>query len=227
MVRLGGFAKTNLDMQGFGTPDDEAQFRYTSLLRFTPGLGTVLIVIGLVLQSPSWLGSMAIVAFSGAALPSGMLIDLVYNLGVRHPFRSPALLSTPKPRQFSYFLSTTLLAGSALSFHYGLSLLGFILGGIAVTGGTILTTTLWCLGSWFYRLVLGHGGNIVEGLGWVGLPAAAIDRRSRTSVGSGWLSRAYQSASGVPHRSGAGFLSGAPLCLSRQTLDFGEGDNRC
>ena len=156
MVRVGGFTKTNLDMQGFGTLDDEAQFRYAPLLRFTPGVGTTLIVIGLVLQSPSWLGSMAIVALSGAVLPSGMLIDLVYNLGVRHLFRTPALPPTPKPRQFSYFLSTALLAGSALSFHYGLSLLGFILGGVVVIGGTILTTTLWCLGSWFYRLILGH-----------------------------------------------------------------------
>ena len=122
-------------------------------LRFTPAVCTALIVIGLVLQSPIWLGSMALVAFSGALLPSGMIIDLVYNLGVRHLFRAPPLPSTPKPRQFSYLLSTVLLAGSAVSFYYGLPVWGFILGGLVVAGGTILTTTLWCLGSWWYRLV--------------------------------------------------------------------------
>ena len=116
-------------------------------------VATVLIVIGLALRSPIWLGSMALIALSGALLPNGMLIDLVYNLGVRHLFGAPALPPTPKPRQFSYLLSTVWLVGSALSFYYGLPVLGFILGGAVVIGAAVLTTTLWCLGSWWYRLV--------------------------------------------------------------------------
>ena len=156
MVRLGAFTRNNLNKQGFGKLDDEAKYRYALPLRFTPGVGTTLIVIGLALQSPIWLGSMALITLSGAILPSGMLIDLVYNLGVRHLFRAPPLPPTPKPRQFSYLLSTVLLAGSALSFYYGLSVLGFILGGMVVIGATILTTTLWCLGSWLYGQIFGH-----------------------------------------------------------------------
>ena len=156
MAKLSAFTKNNLTKQGFGKLDEEAKTRYALPLRFTPGVATTLIVIGLALQSPIWLGSMALVALSGALLPKGMLIDLVYNLGVRHLFRAPPLPPTPKPRQFSYLLSTVLLAGSALSFYYGLSVLGFILGGMVVIGGTILTTTLWCLGSWYYRLFFGH-----------------------------------------------------------------------
>ena len=155
MARLSAFTKTNLNKQGFGKLDDEAKSRYALPLRFTPGVGTTLIVIGLALQSPIWLGSMAFVAFSGALLPSGMLIDLVYNLGVRHLFRVPPLPPTPKPRQFSYLISTVFLAGSALSFYYGLPVLGFILGGTVVIGATILTTTLWCLGSWWYTMFSG------------------------------------------------------------------------
>jgi hypothetical protein len=156
MARLNAFTKNNLNKQGFGELDDEAKSRYALPLRFTPGVGITLVVIGLALQSPVWLGAMALVTLSGALFPSGMLIDLVYNLGVRHLFRAPPLPTTPKPRQFSYLLSTVLLTGSALSFYYGLSVLGFILGGLVVIGGTILTTTLWCLGSWWYRLIFGH-----------------------------------------------------------------------
>src|SRR5450756_3026029 len=81
MTRLSAFAETNLDRQGFGRLDHEAKSHYALPLRFTPAVGTTLIVIGLVLQSPIWLGSMALVAFSGAVLPRGMMIDLVYNLG--------------------------------------------------------------------------------------------------------------------------------------------------
>ncbi len=67
-----------------------------------------------------------------------MPIDLVYNLGVRHLFSAPPLPPTPRPpRQFfSYALSATLLAGSAVSMYYGLSALGLIfLGGMVVVGG--------------------------------------------------------------------------------------------
>lgn len=153
MERLSAFTKTNLNKQGFGNLNDEAKARYKLALRFTPGVATVLIVIGLVLQSPVWIGAMALVALSGALFPNGMLIDLVYNLGVRHIFGAPPLPSTPKPRRFSYLISMTFLTGSALSFYFGLPVLGFILGGMVVIGAAILTTTLWCLGSWWYRLI--------------------------------------------------------------------------
>ena len=159
MTRLSSFTKNNLNKQGFGELDDEAKSRYMWSLRFTPGVSAILIVIGLVLQSPIWLGSMALVALSGALLPSGMLIDLVYNLGIRHLFRASPLPSTPTPRRFSYFLSTVLLAGSALSFSFGLSVLGLILGGLVAIGATILTTSLWCIGSWYYRLIFAHSST--------------------------------------------------------------------
>lgn len=155
-MAIGAFTETNLNKQGFEGLDAEAKSRYAWPLRFTPGVGTALIVIGLVLQSPVWLGAMALVAVSGALLPSGMLIDLVYNLGVRHLFGAPPLPPTPRSRQFSYILSATLLAGSAVSMYYGLSALGFLLGGMVVVGGAILTISLWCLGSWYYRLVFGR-----------------------------------------------------------------------
>ena len=156
MARLSALTETNLNNQGFGKLDKDTISRFALPLRFTPAVGTTLIVIGLILQSPMWLGSMALVALSGALLPGAMIIDLVYNFGVRHLFRAPRLPSTPKPRQFSYLLSAVLLSGSAVSFYNGLSVFGLILGGLVVAGGTILTTTLWCLGSWYYRMIFGH-----------------------------------------------------------------------
>ena len=156
MAILSAFTKDNLDKQGFERLTDEAKSRYSLPLRFTPFVATVVIVIGLVLQSPIIVGAMSLVALSGALLPKGMIIDLAYNLGVRHLFRAPPLPATPNPRRFSYLLSTIWLAGSALSFSVGLPVVGLILGGMVVAGSTILTITLWCLGSWWYRLIFGH-----------------------------------------------------------------------
>ncbi len=156
MKSLSLFENDNLNKQGFGQLDGEAKSRYALALRFTPAVCTTLALIGLLLRSPVLVGSMAVVALSGALLPRGMVIDLVYNLGVRHLFHAPPLPPTPRPRQFSYLLSTTLLTGSALAFQSGHPVAGLVLGGMVVLGGAILTTTLWCLGSWWYRLIFGN-----------------------------------------------------------------------
>lgn len=156
MKKLSTFTKTNLENQGFGKLDDDDKFRYALPLRFSPGVATSLVVVGLVLQSPIWLGATTLVALSGALFPKGMLIDLVYNFGIRHLFKAPPLPPTPTPRRFSYLLSTTWLAASALSFYYGMPILGFVLGGTVVIAGTTITSSHWCLGSWWYRLIFKH-----------------------------------------------------------------------
>ena len=150
MTRLSAYATANLDMQGFGDLDAEVKRRSALPLRFTPAIGTALVLVGLILQSPIWLAAMALVALSGALLPSGMLIDVIYNFFVRHLFGAPRLPSTPTPRRFSYLISTVLLASSAVAFSVGGSFAGLILGGLVVIGGSILSITLWCLGSWIY-----------------------------------------------------------------------------
>ena len=149
------FTNTNLNKQGFGNLVDDAKLRLRWPLRFTPAVSITLVAIGLALRSPVWLGSMALVALSGAFFPGGMLIDLLYNFGFRHLISSPPLPPTPKPRRFSYLLSFFLLATSAFAFAHGSPVLGFVLGGSVVVGGAILTSTLWCLGSWIHRQLFG------------------------------------------------------------------------
>ncbi len=156
MATLSTFTKDNLNKQGFGGLNDAAKSRYALPLRFTPAVGVILIVIGLNLRSPIWLGAMSLVTLSGALFPRWMILDLIYNLVVRHLFHAQALPVTPTPRRLSYIISTVFLAASALSFHFGWTVLGFILGGMVVIGATILATSLWCLGSWLYRLIFKH-----------------------------------------------------------------------
>jgi hypothetical protein len=156
MTNISTFTKHNLNEQGFGNLDDAAKSRYTWALRFTPGVSISLVAIGLVWQSPLYMGVLALIGLCGALFPQGMPIDLIYNFGVRHLFHAPPLPPTPNPRQFSYLISTLFLTGSALSFYYGLPGLGIILGGLVCLAGAVLTTSLWCLGSWFYKLIFGQ-----------------------------------------------------------------------
>ncbi|WP_418606199.1 DUF4395 family protein [Georgenia sp. SUBG003] len=153
MATVSAFTDRNLNGQGFGYLDQEAKARYALPLRFTPAVCVILITIGLILQSPAWLAWLVPIGLSGALFPRGMMVDVVYNFGVRHLFHAPKLPPTPDPRRFSYLISTSLTAGAALSFQYGLPVLGFVLGGAVIVGATILATTLWCLGSWIYRML--------------------------------------------------------------------------
>lgn len=155
MKYIGAFTRHNLDEQGFVDLDDAGKVRYRWALRFTPGVCVGLIALGLATQSSALLGAMALVGLSGVLLPKAMVVDLLYNLGVRHLFGAPPLPPTPTPRRFSYGISAVFLTGSALSFSSGLPVLGFVLGGVVCVAGTVLTTTLWCLGSWIYHGLFG------------------------------------------------------------------------
>jgi hypothetical protein len=153
MAQISAFTKSYLNMQGYVHLDDETKSRYALALRFSPVVCTTLIIIGVVLQSPIWLGVMTVVAIIAAILPRGHPIDLICNFGVRYLFGAPALPPNPKPRRFAGVVTTLLLIGSALSFQYGLPVLGFVLGGSLSAVLLVNTLTNWCLASWMYGLI--------------------------------------------------------------------------
>ena len=153
MTNISTYTRHNLSKQGFRNLDDTDFVNFKWSLRFTPGVSILLIAIGLRLQSPFLLGSVALFAFIGTVFPKAMPIDVLYNFGVRYLLRVPPLPPSPKPRQFSYLLSGLFLTGSAVSFYVGKTWLGFVFGGSVLVAGTVLVTTLWCLGSWYYNFI--------------------------------------------------------------------------
>ncbi len=153
MAQISAFTRSCLNMQGYAQLDDETKSRYTLALRFSPAVCTALIIIGVVLQSPIWLGVMTVVAIIGAILPRGHPVDLIYNFGVRYLFGAPPLPPNPKPRRFACVVTTLLLIGSVLSFLYGLPVLAFVLGGSLSVVLLINTLTNWCLAGWMYGLI--------------------------------------------------------------------------
>ncbi len=153
MAQLSAFTRSCLNMQGYVHLDDETKSHYALALRFSPAVCTTLIIVGVVLQSPIWLGVMAVVAIIAAILPRGHPVDLIYNFGVRHFFGAPPLPPNPKPRRFACVVTTLLLISSALSFQYGLPVLAFVLGGFLSAVLLVNTLTNWCLAGWMYGLI--------------------------------------------------------------------------
>lgn len=148
--------RRNLTLQGFARVDDTTLRSYARSLRFTPAVGATLVVVGLALQSPLWLGVVALIALSGALFPRGMVIDVVYNVVVQRAFGVPPLPATPTPRRFSYLISASLLVASSLSFAWGVPLMGWLFGSVVIAGATLLAARLWCLGSWIYSRTCGR-----------------------------------------------------------------------
>lgn len=56
MTIISDFTKHNLNEQGFDNLDDAAKSRYAWPLRFAPGVSIILVAVGLVWQSPIYLG---------------------------------------------------------------------------------------------------------------------------------------------------------------------------
>lgn len=149
------FTLRKLDEQGFGGLGHAAESGYAWPLRFAPAFCITLIAVGLALQAPVLLAFVALLGLCGALFPTGMPVDLLYNFGVRHLFRAPPLPPTPKPRRFSYLISAVSLTGSAVCFATGHPVVGTVLGGAVFIAGAVLTTALWCFGSFLYRRIFG------------------------------------------------------------------------
>jgi hypothetical protein len=158
MATVSTFSDACLVMQGYvGIP--EAAMRQLALaIRFTPAVCTGLIIAGLAMRSPAWLGGIAAIALIGGLFPSGHPIDLVYNHGVRHLVGGDKLPPNPPPRRFACFVALFVVGGAALAFATGHAMVAYALGGLMVAAGVTVTLTNWCLASWMYGLVVGKPG---------------------------------------------------------------------
>lgn len=83
-----------------------------------------------------------------------MPIDLVYNLGVRHLTCSAVTAYAKTPTVFLCTLRHPI--GWFGRFHVLRTVrIRVYFGRNGCRRGAILTTSLWCLGSWYYRLIFG------------------------------------------------------------------------
>jgi len=144
-----------LEIQGFTCsrrPDADDLIPW---LRFSPGLTTVVVVLGTVLAAPLVLGALSLVTGVCAAT-SRHPFDVVYDRVVRPVTGTPALPRNPVPRRFACVIATGWLLSTAVAFWAGALLLGYALGTLLVVLGTLVATTHRCVGSLVYRLLEGR-----------------------------------------------------------------------
>jgi hypothetical protein len=99
----------------------------------------------------------ALVPFAamGALLP-GHPFDVVYNHGLRHVLRMPALPRYGPRRRFACALATMMLIIAALGFQVGLPKVGHPAGWFVVGAAFVNVTTGFCIPSFIARVFLGR-----------------------------------------------------------------------
>ena len=127
--------RERIEEQGFCGLDDGVISQINLPLRLAPFMCLLWTATGLVLGSPAVIAALVPFAVAGAILP-GHPFDVVYNFGLRHLFDRPALPHYGKRRRLACVAASIALTASALSFFYGVPVVGYTLG-IMVSMGTL------------------------------------------------------------------------------------------
>ena len=159
MASISPTTRRLLDIQGFDGVDDHTLADTAPWLRLAFGLCTLLAALGTVRASPGLLFALVPIAVLGAAFPVHPF-DLVYNLGVRHLTGTGPLPRRGAPSRFACGLGAVWLLAVGFAFLLGADLVGYVLGGMLVAMGTLVSTIHVCIPSLVYRSIFGFPAKV-------------------------------------------------------------------
>ena len=145
MQSTGAWMRTNLTTQGYCLTDAERRDLAIGL-RFSTGLCLSLVVVALALESPAMLFALSAIGLV-AGFTARHPFDYLWNQGVRHLLRAPALPPNPLRRRHAFKIATVWLLAVGILFAAGAATGALILGGLLVAACTTVTATNLCLPS--------------------------------------------------------------------------------
>jgi hypothetical protein len=158
-MALSETTRTRLDVQGLSDISDEVLASTAPWHRMAFFLCAMLAGAGTFLASPTILLSLTAVSAPAAILPFHPF-DLIYNYGVRHLRNTGPLPRRRAQARFACGVATVWLVATALAFGAGMTVLGYILGGLLTGVGMLVGTTDICIPSMIYNaLFLRSKGN--------------------------------------------------------------------
>ncbi|MFQ5349238.1 MAG: DUF4395 family protein [Thermoanaerobaculia bacterium] len=141
-------AHGGLAQQGYYELSTDELRRLDHGLRFTPSVMLVAAAVGLATRQPALHATLAAIGALALVLPRHHPIDLLYNYGVRHLFRAPALPSNPLPRRLAGLAAAGLNLAICLALAAGNDSLAYGLGAVLLVLLTLVATRHLCLVSW-------------------------------------------------------------------------------
>jgi hypothetical protein len=137
--------RTNLETQGYRLSDEEHTHMGLGL-RFSTGLCLALVGTALALESVAMLSALVAIG-AVAGFSARHPFDHLWNQGVRHLVRGPALPPNPRRRRDAFKVATVMLAAVAILLAAGATTAALVVGGMLVTACAIVTVTNLCLPS--------------------------------------------------------------------------------
>ena len=147
--------RDNILAQGFCGLADETYAQINYPLRIAPAICMIWAAVGTALASPSVLWALAPFAALGAIFPSHPF-DVVYNHGLRHLLRTPALPPYGFRRRMACAMATVMLVVAGWGFQSGLPVLGQVVGWSLGAAAFVNVSTGFCIPSLIVRLFAGE-----------------------------------------------------------------------
>ena len=134
-----------------------ADAQYPALM-FQPRVVGVIVLAGVLLQSPWVFLALSAVLWWNVALPALNPFDRLYDalVGVRHGL--PSLPPAPAPRRFAQGMAATFAVLIGVSLLAGQSVLSWILQALLLAAVGALVFGKLCAGSYVYLVLTGQGG---------------------------------------------------------------------
>jgi uncharacterized protein DUF4395 len=154
MRTIGPTTRRRLEIQGFISIEERVLAETAPWLRLAFALCTALAAAGTLLASPILLWSLVPIAALAAAFPVHPF-DLLYDYGLRHLTGTEPLPKRGAPSRFACGMAAVWLISTGWAFHVGATVAGYILGGMLMLVGSLVSTTDICIPSLIYRMIFG------------------------------------------------------------------------
>ena len=136
--------------------------QYSALL-FQPKLVGLWLVLATILQAKFMFFALAAVLWWSAMVPRLNPFDALYNWIFA---RGTALTPAPAPRRFAQFLAGSFALAIGLSLALGWHMAAWVLEGLFIAAVAALVLGGFCLGSFVFHVLSGHGDFATRTLPW-------------------------------------------------------------
>jgi hypothetical protein len=154
-----------IKQQGFEASSRTCDVQYPALM-FQPRVIGVLVLAGVLLQASTLFLTLSALLWWSALLPTLNPFDRLYNrfVAVRKGF--PVLTAAPGPRRFAQGMAATFMLLIGVSLLAGWDALAWVLEALLLVALGALIFGAFCLGSFAFHLLTGHGEIAKRTLPW-------------------------------------------------------------
>jgi hypothetical protein len=152
--------------QGLPAPDVKSCPIVSSALLFQPRLVGLILIVGVLSQSPVVFAALGALLWWSALLPRLNPFDHAYNHTLGRRPGTPALGPAPMPRRFAQGMAATFVTAIAACLAADLRVAAWVLQALLVLAVAALVLGRLCLGSFVYHLVRGRVAFAMAALPW-------------------------------------------------------------